>query len=63
MSFTDPQNPKMQACEALSYYYLSYVNDFLSVGRFAEYHGLHIDEAATLIKLGRKIANRPHPDA
>jgi hypothetical protein len=37
--------------------YLDYVNNFLTLKRFAEYHGIDIDEAATIIQEGREINN------
>lgn len=38
--------------------YLSFVNDFITLGRFAEAHGLEEDDAITLIKLGKKYHER-----
>jgi hypothetical protein len=38
--------------------YLSFVNDFLTLGRFAEAHSLDVDDAETLIKLGKKYHER-----
>ncbi|MBS3739695.1 MAG: hypothetical protein KGY51_11995 [Psychroflexus sp.] len=35
-------------------FYLSFVNDFLTVERFAEVHDLEVEDAETLIKLGKK---------
>jgi len=37
--------------------YLSYVNDFLTVGRFSEYYNISIEKASKIINLGRKINN------
>ncbi len=34
--------------------YLEYLNDFLTVERFAEYHQLELEDAQTIINLGRK---------
>ena len=42
----------------LQEFYLSFVNDFITLGRFAEYHNLDIDDAETLIKLGKKYHER-----
>jgi len=38
--------------------YLDYVNNFLTVERFAEYYGLTISEANQLINVGREINER-----
>ena len=38
--------------------YLKYLNDFLTVERFAEWHGLDIEDARTIIDMGRKYHNR-----
>lgn len=37
--------------------YLSYVNDFLTVERFAEYYGINVIEANLIIDKGREINN------
>ena len=34
-------------------YYLDYLNNFLSVEKFAEYHGISVDLATLLVKEGR----------
>ncbi len=34
--------------------YLEYLNDFLTVEKFAEYHQLEPEDAQTIISLGRK---------
>lgn len=34
--------------------YLKYVNDFITVERFAEWYGLEMEDANTVIDLGRK---------
>jgi len=38
--------------------YLVYVNDFLTVGMFAEYHELSIQEATTIINVGKRLNNK-----
>ena len=53
----------MSAREYLTDIYLSWVNDFLSVSRFAEYHGISEAHAAALITLARDIFNTDHPEA
>lgn len=62
MSFSEPREIKMEACEALAAIYLDYFNNYLTVEKFAEHNGLHENEAETLINLGREVANRPHPE-
>lgn len=37
--------------------YLEYVNDFITVERFADHHGLTNEHANLLIDLGRKVNN------
>lgn len=50
------------AREALIALYLEWCNDFLSVARFAEHHGLTEAQAQTLIALARDVANSEHPE-
>lgn len=38
--------------------YLSFVNDFLSVERFAEYYDFTLKKARRIIDIGRKINHR-----
>ena len=42
----------------LQEFYLSFVNDFITLGRFAEAHNLDIDDAEALLKLGKKYHER-----
>ena len=44
-------------------YYLEYVNDYLTVAKFAEHNGLNEHEAFILISLGKEIHERPNPDS
>lgn len=37
--------------------YLKYLNDFITLKVFAEYFNLSIDEAATIIEIGRALNN------
>ncbi len=53
----------MSAREQLKAIYLQWVNDFLSVARFAEYHGITDAQAADLITLARDIFNTDHPES
>lgn len=43
--------------------YLDYVNNYLTVERYAECNGLHDSEAKTLIELARTVYNSNHPEA
>ena len=40
--------------------YLQYVNEFLTVERFAEYHGLGLEKAHRLLQIGRKLNDRKY---
>lgn len=41
---------------------LSSVNEYLTVEKFAEHHGLTTDQAARLLQLAREVHELPHPD-
>lgn len=43
--------------------YLDWVNNFLTVDKFASYYGLHQREAVRLIELGKSCHDLPHPEA
>lgn len=45
----------MNAAKRIESMYLDYVNNFLTVGRFAEYYKLTEDEANIIIEAGRKL--------
>ena len=53
----------MSARDELRAIYLEWVNDFVTVARFAEYHGITDAQAADLITLARDIFNTEHPEA
>ena len=53
----------MSARDQLRAIYLEWVNDFLSVAAFAEYHWITDAQAADLIALARDIFNTDHPEA
>ena len=53
----------MSARDQLRTIYLEWVNDFVTVARFAEYHGITDAQAADLITLARDIFNTDHPEA
>jgi hypothetical protein len=39
----------------LANFYLEFVNDFLTIGKFASYYDMTFDDAALLIALGAKF--------
>jgi hypothetical protein len=41
---------------------LEWRNDFLTVERFSEYHGLTTEQGGALIDLARSVFNSPHPE-
>lgn len=43
--------------------YLDYRNDYLTIDKFAEHHGLYPHEAETLISLSKKVWEHKHPEA
>lgn len=43
-------------------YYLDWRNNYMSVDKFAEHNGLTLDEAITLIALGKDVFNHKHPE-
>lgn len=49
--------------ETLVQWYLEFVNDFITVARFAEHHGISPRQAANLIRLGKAIHETPHPES
>ena len=46
---------KLNKIMELEKMYLDYFNNFLTVGRFAEYYGISVKEANEIINLGRII--------
>lgn len=43
--------------------YLDFRNNYLTIEKYAEHNGLHIDEAEDLIDLARDVFNKNHPDS
>ena len=43
--------------------YLDWRNNFLTVERFAEYHGLHVTDARDLLTIARRVFESNHPEA
>ena len=48
--------------EQLEKVYLEWVNDYITVEKYAEHNSLHIDEATFLIELARKVYNTSRPE-
>lgn len=49
--------------EELAGIYLDWLNNYLTVAKFAEDYGLHIEEAIKLIEVGKSCHDLPHPEA
>lgn len=49
--------------ETLSAQYVDFLNDYLTVAKFAEHKGLTEDQARQLIELGKSIYYSKHPEA
>lgn len=43
--------------------YWDYVNNYLTVEKWAEHNGLTVEQAQALLAVMRDIANTPHPEA
>ena len=42
--------------------YLDYVNNYLTIDKFAEHRGLYVHEAQLMIKLGKSCFELKHPE-
>jgi len=60
---TQQQRGYKMTREQLTDIYLDWLNNYVSVARFAEHYGLYEDEAAMLIKLAKSCFENPHPEA
>lgn len=49
--------------EALFALYLEWVNDYLTIEKFAEHHGLTVSEAAALIEVSQSCFENNHPES
>ena len=49
--------------ENLDTQYVEFLNDYLTIDKFAEHKGLTEDQARQLIELGKSIHYSKHPDA
>lgn len=48
---------------ALQNIYLDYLNNYITVARYAECNGLTYEQGEALINIAREVFNSPHPDA
>ena len=48
--------------EQLNNVYLEWVNNYLTIEKYAEHKGLHVDEATTLINLARDAHRGERPE-
>jgi hypothetical protein len=53
----------MNTRERLVEMYFDWVNNFISIDKFAEYHNLHRDEAMLLLDVARKLAYADSPES
>ena len=49
--------------EQLQAMYLDYVNNYLTVEKWAEHNGLYVSEARTLLDVCRQCHENQHPEA
>ena len=49
--------------ERLAQIYLYFVNNYLTIGKFAEHYGLTEQEAADYLDVCRRCHENPHPEA
>lgn len=57
-----PQTEHVTGRKALNALYLEYVNNYLTIEKFADNNGLTTDQGQRLIELAREIHNSPHPE-
>lgn len=49
--------------ESLFKLYLLWVNDYLTIEKFAEHHGLFVNEAQILVDLAQSCFENNHPES
>lgn len=49
--------------ESLSKIYLDWVNNYLTIEKFAEHKGLYVEEAKTLLSVAKQCFEKIHPEA
>lgn len=53
---------QIQARDYLAAIYLDWLNNYVSVEKFAEHNGLSVAQAMPLINLARDVFDSKHPD-
>jgi hypothetical protein len=43
--------------------YLDFVNNYLTLARYAEHNGITTDQAGMLIAIASEVFNSPHPES
>ena len=49
--------------EKLSNLYLDWVNNYLTIEKFAEHNGLYVNEAKTLLIVAKQCFENNHPES
>ena len=60
--FQAPQ-PMKQARDYLIEIRLDFINNYLTLDKWAEHNGLTLDEARDMLNLARKVSEHEHPEA
>ncbi len=58
-----PKRKRQMTREQLTNLYMVWVNDFLTIGGFADHFGLTDSEAEMLLAVARSAYENPHPEA
>ena len=48
--------------ELLAAIYRDWMNNYLSIEKFAEHNGLYVEEARDLLRIARHCMEYPHPE-
>lgn len=43
--------------------YLDFVNNYLTIEKYADHNGLSIDEANVFMSVAKHVFNNPHPES
>lgn len=49
--------------EKLAAVYLDWVNNYLTIEKFAEHKGLYVDEAKILLSVAKQCFEKDHPES
>jgi hypothetical protein len=60
---TQGKNTMQVFRETLAAVYLDWVNNYLTIEKFAEHKGLYIDEAKTLLSVAKQCFEKDHPES